>query len=110
MAQANKLRYIGFFSLKLIDLPEFLYQFKYAAFIGFPNDSFRSSDYFPLIAWIFVYILGYFLWRIIKWFGKEDFFRRRVYALDFLGSHSLIIYMLHQPVLMGICFLIFGYI
>lgn len=103
-------RYIGFFSLKLFDLPDFFYQFKYVAFIGFPDSGFRSSDYFPIITWIFVYILGYFLWKIIKRFGKEGSFRRRVYALDFLGRHSLIIYMLHQPVLMGICFLIFGYI
>lgn len=103
-------RYIGFFNLKLFDLPDFFYQFKYVAFIGFPDSGFRSSDYFPIITWIFVYILGYFLWGIIKRFDKEEFFRRRVYVLDFLGRHSLIIYMLHQPVLMGICFLIFGYI
>ena len=103
-------RYIGFFNLKLFDLPGFFYRFKYMAFIGFPDEGFRSSDYFPIITWIFVYMMGYFLWRIIKAHKKEDFFRHRVYALDFLGRHSLIIYMLHQPVLMGICYLIFGYI
>lgn len=103
-------RYIGFFNLKLFNLPGFLYQFRYLAFIGFPDKGFRSSDYFPIITWIFVYTAGYFLWRIIKRYKKEDVFRQRVYALDFLGRHSLIIYMLHQPVLMGICFLIFGYI
>ena len=103
-------RYIGFFNIKLFDLPDFFYQFKYVAFIGFPDSGFRSSDYFPVITWIFVYILGYFLWRIIKQYGKENIFRQRVYFLDFLGRHSLLIYMLHQPLLMGICFLIFGYI
>ena len=103
-------RYIGFFNIKLFDLPGFLYQFRYAAFIGFPDSGFRSSDYFPVITWIFVYILGYFLWRIIKQYGKENIFRQRVYFLDFLGRHSLIIYLLHQPVLIGICYLIFGYI
>lgn len=102
-------RYIGFFNLKLFDLPDFFYQFKYVAFIGFPDSGFRSSDYFPVITWIFVYILGYFLWRIIKQFGKEKIFRQRVYFLDFLGRHSLLIYLLHQPLLMGICFLIFGH-
>ena len=102
------MRYIGFFGIKLFSLPDFFYQFKYVAFIGFPDSGFRSSDYFPIITWIFVYIFGYFLWRIIKLYKKEDFFRRRVYVLDFMGRHSLIIYMLHQPVLMGICWLIFN--
>lgn len=102
-------RYIGFFNIKLFDLPDFFYQFKYVAFIGFPDSGFRSSDYFPVITWFFVYILGYFLWRIIKQYGKENIFRQRVYFLDFLGRHSLLIYLLHQPLLMGICFLIFGH-
>lgn len=103
-------RYIGFFGIKLISVPDFFYRFRYLAFLGFPDSGFRSSDYFPIIAWIFVYFLGYFLWRIIKSFNTEDFFWRRIYALDFLGRHSLLIYLLHQPVLIGICFLIFGYI
>ncbi len=103
-------RYIGFFGIKLISVPDLFYRFKYLAFIGFPDSGFRSSDYFPIITWIFIYIIGYFLWRIIKSFNKEDFFRRRIYVLDFLGRHSLIIYLLHQPALIGICYLIFGYI
>ena len=72
-------------------MPDFFYQFKYVAFIGFPDSGFRSSDYFPVITWIFVYILGYFLWRIIKQYGKENIFGQRVYFLDFLGRHSLLI-------------------
>lgn len=103
-------RYIGFFNLKLFSLPDFFYQFKYVAFIGFPDSGFRSSDYFPIITWIFVYTLGYFLWRIIKSFKKEDLFKQRLIPLDFLGRHSLIIYLIHQPALIGICFLIFRYI
>ena len=91
-------------------MPDFFYKFKYLAFIGFPDSGFRSSDYFPIITWIFVYMMGYFLWRIIKARKKDGVFRQRVYVLDFLGRHSLPIYLLHQPLLIGICFLIFGYI
>lgn len=103
-------RYIGFFNFRLITVPDFFYKFKYLAFIGFPDSGFRSSDYFPIITWIFVYMMGYFLWRIIKACKKDGVFRQRVYVLDFLGRHSLPIYLLHQPLLIGICFLIFGYI
>ena len=42
-------RYIGFFNSKLLEVPDFFYQFKYVAFLGFPSDGFRSSDYFPII-------------------------------------------------------------
>ena len=69
---------------------------------------FHSSDYFPLIPWMFLYLCGYFLWRAVG-------HRRRVMEklkpgfapLAFLGRHSLLIYLLHQPVLMGV-FLLLG--
>lgn len=103
-------RYVGFFNIKLLRVPDFFYQFKYVAFLGFPDEGFRSSDYFPIITWIFMFFIGYFLWHIVKNFHKEEWFRRGFRPLSFVGRHTLIIYMAHQPVLMGICFLIFGYI
>lgn len=103
-------RYIGFLHIRLLTVPDFFYQFKYVAFLGFPDEGFRSSDYFPIITWIFIFTLGYFLWRIIINYHREDFFRLRIPVLGFLGRHTLVIYMAHQVVLMGICFLIFGYI
>lgn len=99
--------YIGFFGWNLRMLPDFLYQFRYAAFLGFPSAGFHSSDYFPLIAWIFLFVLGYFLWSIVQRLHKEEWFRRGFAPLSFLGRHSLLIYLLHQPVLMGACVLFF---
>lgn len=99
--------YLGLFSLKILSLPEWLYGFKYAAFLGFPSSDFRSADYFPLIPWLFLFILGYFLWKIIEKLGKQDWFRLKIPALDFMGRYSLWFYVAHQPLLMGICILIF---
>ena len=99
-------RYIGFFGIKLLAVPDWFYQFRYAAFLGFPDVGFRSSDYFPMIPWIFVFALGYYLWRIVIKYNKRDFFKRRIPILDFLGRHSLIIYLLHQPVCFGLAALI----
>lgn len=99
-------RYIGLFGIKLLAVPDWFYQFKYVAFLGFPDDGFRSSDYFPIITWVFMFILGYYLWHIIILYNKQDFFKKRIPVLDFLGRHSLIIYMLHQPVCYGIATLI----
>ena len=103
-------RYIGFFNSKLLEVPDFFYQFKYVAFLGFPSDGFRSSDYFPIISWVFMFILGYYLWHIVRRYRAEERFLRGLRPLSFCGRHSLLIYLAHQPVLMGICFLIFGYI
>ncbi|HCA05036.1 MAG TPA: hypothetical protein DEO32_03955 [Ruminococcaceae bacterium] len=102
-------RSITFFGLKLFDLPGVLYQNHVTAFFGFPPAGFVSSDYFPLLPWFFLFAFGYFLWRIIKRLGADRFFTFKIPPLSFLGRHTLIIYIIHQPVLLGICFLIFGH-
>ena len=100
--------YIGFFYIKLFSLPEKLYDIGFLFFAGFPSKSFHSSDYFPLLPWIFIFLLGFFLWEQIKSSGADKFFVRGIPVLDLIGKYSLIIYLIHQPVLMGICQLIFG--
>lgn len=94
--------YVGFFGLELFKLPEFLYGIKALAFIGFPSIDFHSTDYFPIIPWIFLFLAGYFAWRVIKNFNADRFFRRKIPFFDFIGRHTLIIYILHQPIIMGI--------
>lgn len=102
------MRYVGFFGIPLIRLPDALYCFPPLAVIGLPDKGFFSTDYFPLVPWLFLFVCGFFIWRCIVKAGAEQFFGRRVPVLDFIGKYTLWIYMIHQPVLMGICFLIFG--
>lgn len=94
--------YVGFFGIELFKLPEFLYGAKALAFIGFPSADFHSTDYFPIIPWIFLFLSGYFVWRVIKNCNADRFFMRKVPFFDFIGRHTLIIYLLHQPIIMGI--------
>lgn len=101
--------FLGFFSLRFLELPSFLYGCKYCAFLGFPSTDFRSSDYFPLLPWLFLFIFGYFLWRSVKSRGRDGFFRFDVPVLSFIGRHSLIIYMAHQILLYLLCAAIFGH-
>lgn len=100
---------VGFFSLPAFALPDGLYSCKYLAFLGFPSRDFFSADYFPLIPWLFLFIFGYFLWRFIKERGRDGVFRYDVPALSFIGRHSLIIYLIHQPLLYAVCALVFGH-
>lgn len=98
--------FIGLFSYPLIPLPDALYQYRWLSIFGFLSNGFYSADYFPILQWIFLYHFGYHLWRFLKGKQLDRFFCRRIPVLDFIGRHSLIIYMAHQPLLYGICYLI----
>lgn len=77
------------------------------SYLGLPSANFYSTDYFPLFPWIFLFLSGYYLYHIfLKWnllrYLKHSFLK----PLEWIGSHTLIIYMLHQPVLYGLFTLI----
>ena len=98
--------YAGFLDFRIFDLPDFMYQFKWLSFFGFPSADFFSSDYFPIIPWIFLFFAGYFIWRFIMEQNADKIFKLKVPLLDVIGRFSLWIYIAHQPVIMGILFLI----
>ena len=73
------------------------------AFIGFPGYAFESSDYFPLIPWFFLFMSGFSFYALAGEFLKEKkFMKLRIEPLSFLGRYSLWVYLLHQPIIMGI--------
>ena len=92
----------------LLRLPEGLYRFRLLAPLGFPDPAFRSSDYFPLLPWYLLFLCGWFLGQIFE--KRADWQRTarvKVPILSAIGRKTVWVYMLHQPVLMGICMLIF---
>lgn len=99
---------LGFEGLVLCPLPAWLYATDVTAVLGFPSPTFWSTDYFPLLPWFFLYCAGYFLWGILSQSQRvKELLTRGVKPLSFLGRHSLVIYLAHQPALMGI-FLLLG--
>lgn len=92
----------------LWELPDVLYANTFTAYFGFRPVFFSSPDYVPLLPWLFSFWMGYFLYRIFK---KHDLLKYlSVFSfkpLEWIGRHSLIIYMLHQPIVYGLLFLIF---
>ena len=97
--------YLGFFGRPLIRLPESLYSGWISTYFGFPKPGFVSSDYFSLLPWLFLYLTGYFIYRCT---GLADgrvphpYLTVKIPVFDWIGRHSLLIYMLHQVVLYGI--------
>ncbi len=91
------------FGKTLCTLPAFLYRNYLTAFLGFPHEDFSSTDYFPLFPWFFLYLTGFFLYRIAKKHGFLRYLKSpRVPVFAFLGRHSLIIYMAHQPLIYAV--------
>ncbi len=91
----------------LFEVPEVLYQNYITAYFGFPHNGFFSSDYFAILPWIFLYLTGYFAFSIAKQLNLLRFLLKpRIKPLEFLGRHTLIIYILHQPMIFPIAFLI----
>ena len=93
----------------LLRLPEGLYRFRVLAPLGFPDPAFRSSDYFPLLPWYLLFLCGWFLGQIFE--ARADWqntAKIKIPGLSAIGRKTIWVYTLHQPVLMGLCMLIFG--
>ena len=100
--------YLGLGSLKLIRLPRSLYTRLLTPF-GFPYPGFRSSDYFPLLPWFFLFLAGYFFYRLfLKHPGWRKASCRRLPLLSAIGRKSLLIYLVHQPLCMLLSMLLFS--
>lgn len=88
--------------------------FPWLLWLGFVPTRFYTLDYFPLLPWFGVVLLGIFLGNTLykndtRIFTIKDHSRFIVSRLlCFLGRHSLIIYLLHQLVIVGILYLLSG--
>jgi len=92
-------RYLGYESLKFMRLPDFLYSNYFTTFWGFMHEGFYSSDYFSIIPWIFLFIAGYYFYKIWEKSNLKSIDLTKGNFLSKLGEHSLLIYILHQPII-----------
>ena len=100
--------YIGIQGLFSVDMPDLLYGNYWLFPLGFTSPSFASSDYFPLIPYLFLFLAGASLGAFFKsGRASKGFYTVRFSKLAFLGRHGLWIYLLHQPVLICLFELIF---
>lgn len=93
---------------RLWQWPAFLYQDCWAV-LGFHSPGFSSADYVPLLPNIFTYYLGYFAYQASSSPGRPGWAAWLDLApLTFLGRHSLLVYLVHQPLLLGLAYLLWG--
>lgn len=77
------------------------------AWLGMMTYKPMTEDYVPLLPWFGVVLLGVAAQRLIPgaWLSMGS--NRYLAAIRWMGRHSLIIYLLHQPILFAILGLIF---
>ena len=91
---------------EILRLPDGLYSGIFTI-LGFPGPGFYSSDYFPILPWIFLYWTGWFLYPVfMKSKGIRSLLSVRIPLLSVIGRKTILVYVLHQPILMGICILL----
>lgn len=90
--------HLGFKNVAL-SLPEV----EYLHPLGIKSKTFSSADYFPIIPYAFMFLAGRGLHRpIAKGSFPKWFYNSHCRPLEWIGRHSLIIYAVHQPILIGI--------
>lgn len=106
--------WLGFETIRLCKVPDALYACEnppakfIMTYLGFSAKDFYSTDYFSIIPWLFLFLSGYFLFRLLDEKELLGFLEKGVFMpIEWIGRHSFIIYMLHQPVIYLVLELIF---
>lgn len=77
--------------------------------LGLRYPGFFSADYFPLLPWFFLFVMGTALGGWCLTHREHRLLTVQLPTpLTVLGRHSLVIYLLHQPVLYGLCWVLWG--
>ena len=93
---------VGFLLLSLNLVQHSWFDQPWHQWLGMMTHKPATEDYVPLVPWLGVVLIGVFLAAWVPLLGRYRFASHRaLQPLALLGRHSLLIYMLHQPVLMG---------
>ena len=99
--------FVGIKGLFEWELPAELLQNNLLYPFGFIKAGFASVDYVPLLPWFFLYFGGAYIGGLIV--KHRDRLPSFCYAnplpwLSFIGRHTLIIYILHQPIILALVY------
>lgn len=95
-----------------IFLMSFRFDFYGLLWLGFIPNNFYTVDYFPLLPWLGIVSFGIFLGNTLyekyaRQFKLPDLSSNLIVRLSsFLGEHSLLIYLIHQPIIIILLYLL----
>ena len=95
-----------------IFLMSFRFDFYGLLWLGFIPNNFYTVDYFPLLPWVGIVSLGIFLGntlyeKYVRQFKLPDLSSNLIVKISsFLGKHALFIYLIHQPIIIVLLFLL----
>lgn len=78
------------------------------AILGVARPTFYSADYYPLFPYFLLFLAGTFLGPAVRE-GRmpQWFYKARIRPIEWVGRNSLWVYLLHQPILFGLFFLVY---
>ena len=74
---------------------------------GFIKGGFMSVDYVPLLPWLFLFLGGAYIGGLIVKYREKlpaFCFADPLPWLGFIGRHTLIVYVLHQPIILAVLY------
>lgn len=92
-------------------LSDFTSQNHFTFFLWFPYAWFTSADYYPLVPYFWYMLLGYSFWKYIFDSGKWELFQIKKQSFISRGfvlvwKKSLFIYLIHQPIIVGVVYIL----
>ncbi len=98
---------LGYGNLIRFALPESLYDNDWLMPLGIYSSSFYSADYFPIFPNIFIFFSGAFTGKYYFVKGYPEWcYPKRIPFFGFLGKKSLVIYVIHMPVIFAFAYVI----
>lgn len=96
---------LGYGNLIRFSLPEELYENNWLMPLGIYSSSFYSADYFPIFPNIFVFFSGVFAGKYYYVKGYPEWcYPERIPFFGFLGKKSLIVYVIHMPMIFAFAY------